>query len=369
VKHIAAASVARLSVGLLIAALPLPHAATAVAAPAAAPAVPADKPPPDTIADSALFPDIQKSARQIDRRVRAALAIPTRGQEDWFPKAQIQEFGRFVNRQAEPKLARANFTNLTAQLRYFEETLARVQHSLSDLPVFTVDDPGGGFRPSPILYGVGDDATQASLTPAQATEMIVVAGTTVTRLAALKSLDNAIRPYQIAASWKPANDTRALLDKMAEDWDDYFEKGRPQSFLDVLATTLVHMRGQEYLTGPPATQYFLLHPNFVFEDVRAAPDGDQGKAAVAIEWVGINWWNARVPVGISLTSLYSDRPGVVDVGHGVCVYIANKYCVGWASHGGKNGFYFSLDALKLIDSKKTKLEQYRSQAAKYLGRN
>ncbi|MGC4071196.1 MAG: hypothetical protein QM760_01485 [Nibricoccus sp.] len=69
-----------------------------------------------------------------------------------------------------------------------------------------------------------------------------------------------------------------------------------------------------------------------------------------------------------MSSLYSDRAGADDVGHGVTVYVANKYCIGWASHGGDNGFFALLDALKFIESKKAKAENYRDRVSKLLAR-
>ena len=62
-----------------------------------------------------------------------------------------------------------------------------------------------------------------------------------------------------------------------------------------------------------------------------------------------------------MTSVYSDRPGVKSVGHGVTLYFDNKYMIGYANHDGQDGFYASMDFLKVFESKKTQVDRYRSR--------
>lgn len=332
---------------------------------------------------SALFPEIHQEARRLNQTVFDALAkldalvIPTRVTvEEGFPLAAFAAFGRLVRTDAGGKLLAHNFAKLDVQLDYFESVLGAGEKYPEAMPVLTVG-PKLGPPPRSVVYyfaGKQQEAGELSAEEAGAGITVTTARGTVdsTRLDALDSLGKAIYPYQQNANSYTAFKTRGQLLELADDWDDYFDQSRPQTFWDIAATTLLERRHfqADYLVGPPARQWFVLHPNVVIENLDAAPDGDQLGGAMAIEWIGVNWWKGigslKVPIGLSLSSLYSDRPGVDDVGHGVTLYFANRYCVGWASHGGDNGFFVSIDLLKLIDSKKSKLEQYRAKAGELL---
>ena len=322
----------------------------------------AAEPPPFTPRDdkhptSTHFPDIQSEARRINHLVRDYLVVPT---PDGFPKADVAAFGRRVRADAGGKMPDAAYPKLSEQLLFFEETLAGADSYPVSMPLFV--SQRSSTERAQVYFFTGNDHNEGKIPLEGATAKIET----------LNSLEQAIEPYQINAKRYTAHQVRLQLLELAGDWDAYFETGRPQTFVDIVATTLFeyHSIRKDYLTPPPSRQWFLFHPNVVLENLDAAPDGDQLGGAVAIEWIGVNWWKGagfmKIPFGISLTSLYSDRPGVSDVGHGVSVYLANKYCIGWANHGGHHGFYVSIDALKLIDSKKRKLDQYRQQLGQRL---
>ena len=185
-------------------------------------------------------------------------------------------------------------------------------------------------------------------------------------LAVLEDLKNSIYPYQLNVNAYTAFETRTKLSILSKEWDAYFETARAQSFADIAITTIIesdHFK-KDYLVGPPKRQWFVLHPNIVMEFADAAPKGDKFKAALTIEWLAVNWWQDSIigiPFGISLASLYADRPEVDGVGHGVTLYFDNKYSIGYANHKGKDGFFVSFDLLKLFEDKKEQADRYRDK--------
>jgi hypothetical protein len=183
-------------------------------------------------------------------------------------------------------------------------------------------------------------------------------------------LKGAINDYQVNAGEKRLETELAKLQNEAYQWDVYFQQGRAQTWLDLLLSTTIHRSNTDWKTkkslAPPSTQYFLLHPNAVLEYVDAAPDGDQLKGAISVEWIGINWWKGIpipgtdkfLPIGISATSLYSDRPNIDDVGHGVTFYLWNKYALGYSNHGGDHGVFLSMDLMQAFDKADQKRAAY-----------
>ncbi len=121
---------------------------------------------------------------------------------------------------------------------------------------------------------------------------------------------------------------------------------------------------QGHLVGPPKRQWTALRPNLVYEHVDGDLGGDKTKIGVAIEWIGINWWDKgsspiKIPFGVSVASVYSDRAAVDDVGHGLMFHFNNSYSVGWSRRGGDDGFYISIDLLKAVVDKKATFEKYK----------
>ncbi len=88
------------------------------------------------------------------------------------------------------------------------------------------------------------------------------------------------------------------------------------------------------------------------------------KPALSLEWIGVNWWKnsaIRIPFGISLASVYSDRPGVDDIGHGIVLQIDNKYAIGYSYRDGDSGFYISMDLLKLFENPQEQAKRFRKE--------
>jgi len=81
-----------------------------------------------------------------------------------------------------------------------------------------------------------------------------------------------------------------------------------------------------------------------------------------LEIIGVNWWRNTKwykPSGVSAIALYTDRAGIDDVGYGVAIHFASKFTLGYADHGGSDGYFISVDLLELLKDKKTLLNEYR----------
>jgi hypothetical protein len=123
---------------------------------------------------------------------------------------------------------------------------------------------------------------------------------------------------------------------------------------------------QSRLVGPMEKQWFALHPSIVIENVSDAADGDELAEALAIEWIGVNWWDAdsspiKYPFGVSLVSVYSDRVDVEEVGHGLMFHFGNSMSIGITDHDGDTGVAVTVDVLSLMARKKQHWESYKTE--------
>lgn len=151
-----------------------------------------------------------------------------------------------------------------------------------------------------------------------------------------------------------------LLDELNADWDRFLEASKAQTAVEAVATTWWH-RGhfdEDHLVGPPPSQIILLHPDLVYHQIDSDTEGSTAELGMGVEWVGINWWNLKVPFGVSLASVYVDHDGAKDVGHGIQLHFDNRYSLGWARHGDKDAFYFNIDVLKFLETREGKFSQY-----------
>jgi hypothetical protein len=153
------------------------------------------------------------------------------------------------------------------------------------------------------------------------------------------------------------------LNLVQKDWDDFFVKSRSQTTLELLVNS--YLWAGDKVAGsflqPPERQLILLHPSVVIEHASGAASGNRQKEGVMLEWAGANWWRREKWYqlsGASLVSIYSDRAGVNDWGHGAALHFGNKFTVGLAMHSGKRGIFVSLDVLDLIKEKRTLIDAY-----------
>jgi hypothetical protein len=149
---------------------------------------------------------------------------------------------------------------------------------------------------------------------------------------------------------------------LSAQWDKFLTDARGQTLLDVLVTTWVHRDyySQTRLVAPASTQYFLLRPQVVYEHAGGAPKGDKDNLALAIEWAGINWWNAKIPFGVSVVSVYVDQANVDSVATGLQFTLDNKYSFGVTKRGDETAVFLSLDLIKLFQYKNAALERYKA---------
>jgi hypothetical protein len=323
----------------------------------------------DDAKKSDFFPDIQATARKINQAVCDALLPPIRKSlTDESLRDEVAAFGSMVKASVTARFKDGPAplaTQLTKQLKHFEDALAIRGRYPRVMPSFDVQKAPGPRDLIQFYYFFDDDRLEEGhLTKEDEKACEENAAFKAPCSVVLLQLKQAIYPYQLNATAFSAHDTYLKLGALSRQWDSYFEGARSQSFVDIALTSLFERKHfkSDTLVGPPERQWFLLHPNLVVENIQAAPDGENSKLALTIEWIGVNWWRDSligIPFGVSLTSLYSDRPGVRDVGHGVSLYFDNKYVVGYANHGGKNGVFVSMDVLKLFEDKTKQAERYR----------
>lgn len=151
-----------------------------------------------------------------------------------------------------------------------------------------------------------------------------------------------------------------LLRAINKEWDRFLKLSKSQTALEVWLTSQVNYKHlkQDHIVGPPKTQVIALHPQLVYEYVEDVPAGDNAEFGMAVEWLGVNWWDLKVPLGISAASVYSDHENTKDVRHGVMIHIDNKYAFGWGKKDDVESFYFTMDLLKLFENKKQQYQGY-----------
>lgn len=182
----------------------------------------------------------------------------------------------------------------------------------------------------------------------------------------LESLEVAINQYKKPYVHSSANATTKQITVLRKAWDNYFEEARSQTLWDAILTTKMEedYLTQDKLVGPMQRQWFLVHPSLIIENVSASLDGEETQQGLAVEWIGVNWWNKEtspigIPFGISLASVYSSRSDIDDAGHGVMMTFNNSLSIGWADHGGYDGYYVSFDFLSLLTKKKERWTDYK----------
>jgi hypothetical protein len=279
-----------------------------------------------------------------------------------------QQFAVFANQaaqQVETKFAGKSFLDdLLIQMQHFSD-LAQRGVDKATLPTFEVRDDTANLDSTKIIFQFKSWDVEGTANSAAA-ECTQEGLATCREL--LDSLATAIEQYKkpyVHFSGKKLSERASIL---SAEWDRYFETARSQTLWDALLTTYMEQDylAQSRLVGPMQKQWFLIHPSIVIENVSAAVDGDELSGALAIEWIGINWWDENsspigYPIGISLASTYSDRVSVDDIGHGLMFHFDNSFSVGWADRDGDAGIYVTVDFLNLMTKRKQRWEDYREK--------
>jgi hypothetical protein len=179
-----------------------------------------------------------------------------------------------------------------------------------------------------------------------------------------KILKDVYRP--LAA--EPLQLTYDFLTLKDKEWTTYIEDARSQTFVDIVVTSWLYEwafgKGDHDFRSPPKVQWFALRPNVLIENVSSAADGDQVKESLALEVIGLNYWEDAcfgLACGASIIVNYSDRNGVDDTGWGLMLHVDNSYSFGVTDHGGETGLFVTVDLLKLFQDKKSSFDDYKEK--------
>ncbi len=160
------------------------------------------------------------------------------------------------------------------------------------------------------------------------------------------------------------------IKELDEEWMKYAEGGRSQTWWEVGINSWIFYQKEgvyDYFQPPPAWQIVFLHPSAIYDYMSSGSDGDQGKLALSMEILGFDVWERGrwdkwyIPTGISGSINYADRAGVDDWGVGVLVHFSHVYSIGYSNYGGESAMSISIDLMKLIDAKKGKYEELKSE--------
>ncbi|WP_428239558.1 hypothetical protein [Gynuella sp.] len=159
-----------------------------------------------------------------------------------------------------------------------------------------------------------------------------------------------------------------------EDWAQFFNEARSQTMLDRMLTAQMNrkMLVSQTFQKAPDTQYFLAHPGVVMEYADQAADGEQLKAALSVEWLGVNRWRGcnfgftNIPCGLSIISVYSDKASSRDVGHGAMFHFNNAYSLGLIDRSGQVSVFITVDILKAFEAETNKIQKWQKQADKFM---
>ncbi len=278
---------------------------------------------------------------------------------------QYVEFANKIDKAVEENFKNSDYYNdLKIQIAHFK-SLAGNEVDKGNLPTFKVAPSLSDLDGKILYFGFeargwdtrGDvDKTSDKCTQVPSCEAL------------LESFAVAINQYKEPYVRLSADATTKKIIVLRKAWDSYFENARSQTLWDALLTTKMEedYLTQDRLVGPMQRQWFLVHPSVVIENVSDSVIGQETLQGLAVEWVGVNWWDKEtspigIPFGVSLASIYSSRPNVDDAGHGVMMTFNNALSIGWADHGGDDGYYVSFDFLSLLTEKKERWKDYKKE--------
>lgn len=184
----------------------------------------------------------------------------------------------------------------------------------------------------------------------------------------LRGLEASTNAYKKALEISVIGKMLPLVKFHDQSWTEFYTKSRSQTFTDLLLQTYFDKERliKPEFVSPSEKQYFMLHPSVVVENVSDALDGQQVTEGLALEWIGINWWRQcplliGIACGVSVISLFSDRAGVDDFGHGIMLHFANKYSIGFTDHNGSEGVFITADLLKAFENKNERLQAWKTK--------
>lgn len=286
------------------------------------------------------FAALQADARELNRTICLALLSENFEAFEETQNDLFLQFGLTATETAQGQLQGSNLANWRTPFDDWVTRISTSEFRNKDLPNMFV----GTTLSSPAIWvHFGDIAKRGEL--ADPADQSCGPGNDQTCKALLEDLAIAVNDYKASYRDLSLQKTRNTLATLSSEWDSFLANARAQTLLDLAFTTWVERRhfDRDYLVGPPKRQWALLRPSLVYEHASDAPAGDRDKLTAAIEWLGVNWWSDSsplfgVPFGVSIASVYADRPGFESVGHGLMIHVDNKYSLGWASRSGDNSF-------------------------------
>lgn len=313
------------------------------------------------------FEALQETARTLNRELCLSFLEDKPAKILQTQNVLLSEFSEQATNTANEAFGEFNFSDLEKPFSRFESAIVAGDGRSRTLPKFVVDQNDSGTLHT---FHFSDVANKGSF-PSNRNDDCIAKSGGLSCSDYMEDYARALNAYRVAYTSVSAANTQKKVRKLAAQWDAYLEDARSHGFFDVAFTTFMereHFQGDS-LVGPPPRQWIALHPNLVYEHVGNASDGDQDKAALAIEWIGVNWWSEDswffgVPIGVSVTSTYTDRPEVDDVGTGLMIHINNSYSIGWTHRGGDDGVYLSLDLLKVVQNNSSVLSRFKNAMAK-----
>ena len=323
------------------------------------------------IADDNVYKDVYEQAKSVARDVclsisRTLILDPSERQQgvDADLQHSLAEFAAFSAQALISDFGSSTTIKLNDNATEMKQQLASIDIATGKLPEFrTGPAEDEGFEG---YFTTGDKPRFQY--PENSPECTQVRGANKNCKALFDDFAAAFNAYRKAYDNVVTSTNKVLLNAINRGWDDFLDVSKSQTGLEVWLTTLWHSRHfkKDHIVGPPSSQIIALHPQLVYEYVDGAVDGDNAEFGVAVEWLGINFWNKKMPFGFSVASVYTDRVSIADIRTGVMLHLDNKYSIGWGYRDGENSVYFSLDLLTLFQSKRQQYDRYIQQYQSYL---
>ena len=135
-------------------------------------------------------------------------------------------------------------------------------------------------------------------------------------------------------------------------WRSYFADARSQYPWELFVNSWRYeetVRKKDGISGPPAWQWIVLHPDVGLQYVSSAAAGDRFKPALVLELIGYNRWTwggdnrPQNAWGASLVRTYADTASLPSGGWGIALHRHSKYTLTLTRLGGSTGVLFSID--------------------------
>ncbi|MGL6316428.1 hypothetical protein [Vibrio sp. WXL103] len=176
----------------------------------------------------------------------------------------------------------------------------------------------------------------------------------------IDDVDKSVRLAYVLMRDKELELVRRYYSELNAEFKRFYRDARYQTPLDAfIAANLFqrdHFRSLD-LVGPPKMQVFTLRPSLVFEHLHDASKGDRDDVSIALEIIGVNWW--ELGIGASFTTIYHDRKDTDTFGFGGSIHIKNKFTVGYVFRDDDKGSVFvNLDLLEWVGENKDTYSKY-----------